>query len=428
MQIWVGLFLIGVSLAAAPSGARAQVVQLAELEAHALRARPGMGANDARIAQARARVEAARSAYSPTISFIADAALAPGGKVIELPGSDGIFVSGSYKFGNDAAFTPRPRYSGTLDVRGNLYDFGRTSAAIDAARAGQRAAEADAHRANNDIVRDVRAAYVRWATAYALWSLSANTAEAAAKRAQQTAASIEEGARPSADRLAAESEAAFADLELERARATLDDARDDLGFLCVTDLPENAKPADEVLQRGLVPIDGSKNAGDPTLRALQEQGAAARAAARVHDKAFVPVISAQAQAGLSGTGLNAFPLYRVGLNVTVPLWDGGADAAHRSEAEAQAAELAAEATQYQQQRTQAQHRSETARAQAARRIDIAQKLVDVNRQRVAQLEEGYPLGAATLAQLADARTSLSRAQTELVLAQAMRAEALLGVQ
>jgi hypothetical protein len=44
------------------------------------------------------------------------------------------------------------------------------------------------------------------------------------------------------------------------------------------------------------------------------------------------------------------------------------------------------------------------------------------------LDEGYPLGAATLQELADARAGVQRANTELVLAQAMRAEAALGVQ
>src|ERR1700759_5401251 len=103
MQIRVGLFLVGVPLAAAPSGVRAQVVQLAELEAHALRARPGMGVNDARIAQARARIDLARSAYSPTISFIADAALAPGGQLVTF---QGLKVSGAPVLGDSGAFNP----------------------------------------------------------------------------------------------------------------------------------------------------------------------------------------------------------------------------------------------------------------------------------------------------------------------------------
>jgi outer membrane protein TolC len=50
------------------------------------------------------------------------------------------------------------------------------------------------------------------------------------------------------------------------------------------------------------------------------------------------------------------------------------------------------------------------------------------RTRVSQLEEGYPLGAASLVEVVDARAQLQRAETELVLARALRAEALLSLE
>jgi outer membrane protein TolC len=266
---------------------------------------------------------------------------------------------------------------------------------------------------------------VRWATAYALWSLSEQVAAAAEARRLRMQAAIEEGAARSADRTAAESDIGFARLESERARANLESAREDLGFLAMLDLAEDARPAGAVLEAGLPATEGAAdNAG---LRALQEQRRAAEASARVHDHAFAPVIAASAQAGVQGNMGNVFPLYRVGISVSVPLWDGGADAANRGQARAQASQLASAATQHETLREQQKQRGARIKAQAERRIGLSQQLVQLCGTRLAQLEEAYPLGAASFTDLADARSALSRAQTELVLAQAMRAEATLDL-
>jgi outer membrane protein len=432
----VGLAAAALALFAlffAPRSAHAEVVALADLEAHALQARPSLEASDARIVAAKARIDLARSAYSPTLSLLGEASVAPGTQLVELnqnavvnKGSD-YLIGASRKLGDPGAFNPFPRYGVTLDIRGNLYDFGRTSAAVEAARAQQRAFQAEAKQSARDIVRDVRVAYVRWATAHALWSIARDAAKAAEARSAHTSAAIEEGARPSADRIASQTEAAFSRLELERSSATLETARLDLGFVSVVDLPADAEPDPNVLAAGASP-PAAADAPDPALASLQEQRSAARASARVHDHAFTPILGAQAQTGLQGQGTYLFPAYRVGVNISVPLWDGGAEAAARAQSEARAAELSAQAADYTHSRDHQRARSAAVEAQAARRIELAHELLELTRARLAQLEEGYPLGAATLQELADARAGVQRANTELVLAQAMRAEALLGVQ
>jgi len=419
--------------------ARADIVRLQELEVHALRARPALAADDARILQAKARIDLARSAYAPTIMLMGDASMAPGHPLVSVipasqqlpvagaPQPQTVLVAGSLPIDERGAFTPLARYGGMLDVRGNIYDFGRTGAAVDAAAAQRRAAQAEANRAARDVVRDVRLAYVRWATADALCTLAREAAEAAEKRSSSVAASIAEGARPSADRIAAQSETGFARLELERAAATLETARLDLGFVCIADLSPDAQPEPGVLANATLNDPGAAKP-DPALKALEEQHSAARASARVHDHAFAPVLGAQAQAGVQGTGTRVFPVYRLGINLSVPLWDGGADSAARAQAEAQAAEIAAQTAEYTHQKAHMLARTQAAQAQALRRLALASELVALARTRLAQLEEGYPLGAATPKDLADARAAEQRAKTELVLAQAMRAEAQLGVE
>src|SRR6185312_13921326 len=149
---------------------------------------------------------------------------------------------------------------------------------------------------------------------------------------------------------------------------------------------------------------------------------------RAHDHAFTPVLSANAQAGLQGLNENLFPVYRVGVSLIVPLWDGGTEAASRSQALARGAQLGAQADALERAEVRAGKRSQTLQRQAERRIGVADKLVTTCRKRVAQLEEASPLAAASYAELADARSALSRAETELVLARALRAQVMLGVE
>lgn len=421
----LGVLLSALSLAAS---ARADEVRLSELEANALRARPSIAVSDARIGQARARIAQARAAYAPTFTLLGDASISPGSQLVTIRDANTnsqYLVGGSRALGDPGAWTPRPRYGVSLDVRGLLYDFGRTDAAVDSATAQRRAAQADARKAADDVVRDVRGAYVRWASAHALWRIAQDSASAAQQRAGSTSAAIEEGARPTADRIAAQTDAAFAKLELERSTSELESARLDLSLVCVTDLGPAAEPDPSVLQKGELPqIDKGP---DPSLAALEEQRTAARASARAHDRMLLPVLSAQAQAGLQGQTGNALPVYRLAITLSVPLWDGGMDGALRGQAVARAAELDAQAAEYKQAREHEKKRAQLIVEQATRRMEVAQQLVLLTKQRVTQLEEGYPLGAATLQQLADAHAAQQRAASELVLAQAMRAEARLGV-
>jgi outer membrane protein, multidrug efflux system len=147
----------------------------------------------------------------------------------------------------------------------------------------------------------------------------------------------------------------------------------------------------------------------------------------VYDHAFAPVVAASAQAGVQGNMGNVFPLYRVGLSISVPLWDGGAEAANRGQAQARAAQLASAATQHERAREQRRQRGALIKAQAERRIALTEQLVQLCSTRLSQLEEAYPLGAASFTDLVAAKSALSRAQTERVLAQAMRAEASLDL-
>jgi outer membrane protein TolC len=399
-------------------------VHLLALEAGAKSARPWQRSRDARLQNARARIDAARAAYSPTLNLVTDASVGPGARIVDI---DGYKVSAAFPLGTNGAFKPAARYGAMLDARGNIYDFGRTRAAVDAAEAEARADQADLRNAELQTVNDVRAGYLRWATAYALWSISQRAEQAATETLERTRAAIEEGARRSADLTAAQSGAGFAGLELERALSELESARDDLGYVATTDFAETAYPVDDVLNVQDMPALVPEQTQQARLQALREQRTAAEASARAHDHAFTPVLSANAQAGVQGLNESFFPVYRIGVSLLVPLWDGGTEAATRAQALARGAQLGVQAAELERAEVRAGKRSQTLQHQAERRIGVADKLVNTCRTRVSQLEAAAPLGAASYAELADARSALSRAETELVLARALRAQVMLGL-
>lgn len=402
-------------------------VRLARLETQALHARPWRRLTDARVQEARARIQIARAAYAPTLNLQSDVSLTPGQRIVDLQGYK---VNAAFPLGQSGAFKPATRYGVMLDLRGNLYDFGRTSAAVAAAEAQARAEHAERRGSERQTVLDVRAGYLRWLTAHALWSIAQRAEQAAAERLARTRAALDEGARPPADVTAAESGEGFAQLELERARADLESAREDLSVVASVELDEAAFPADDLLHvvaNGAEQASSPKAPPDTRVHALREQRSAAQASARVHDHAFQPVLSANAQAGVQGLNNNLFPVYRVGVSVVVPLWDGGAERANRAQSQARAAQLGAQAEQLERGLERAEQRRRMLLRQAERRIGVAEKLVEVCSARLSQLEDGWTLGAASYADLSDARSALSRAQTELVLAQTMRAQARLGL-
>jgi outer membrane protein TolC len=415
-------------LTLASVSARAQVARLADLEESALRHAPAISASQARVAQANARVNRAQNAYYPTFALDATGSLAPGQKLIELEdiNKEKYWASGSRALNQGGAFTPQPRYGVLLGLRDNLYDFGRRRAAVEAASADRLAVQADVRATERGVRRAVRAAYLRWATAHALWALAQESARAAELREKRVLDLIHEGVRPQADSTAAAAQSAQAAIDAERAAADLDAARIDLGLTAHRDLTPQAKPEPELLS-GQAKSVPDKRQADPTIAALAAQRGAAEANARMYNRASSPVLAASANAGVEGRTDTVFPVYAVGLSFSLPLWDGGISSAQCDEARAKAAEIEALATARRDAQRYGSKQTEAAKAHAARRIDLARRLVMLGESRLRELEAGEDLTAEGAANLAAAQVELARARLELVWAPSARAEARLGL-
>lgn len=431
MRTGVAALVAWIGMASWPASGVAEVVALPELEKLALHNRPALVADFARERAARADVDKAQSGYYPRLQLMAQSSLAPGRTLITIkdpanpndPNKD-VLVQGSRQLDQPGAFDPQLRNDLGLQFDGSLYDFGRTSAALDAGRARQASAEAEEEATRMQIVRSVRGAYLLWLSQSELHAIAAQAATEATSRRARVEALIDEGVRPKADLSTARTDELLAALELERASGELRAARLGLAQAVGGELSDNAEPDRSLLAIDLPVRPASE---DAALRALEAQQRAQSASARMQEKTTAPLLSGNLQAGVHAQGLTLFPSYLVGISFALPLWDGGMSSAAAGSARAHADEIGALMQKHEQEREAEIAHARLDADNAVARLQTADALLQACEQRVTEAEQGYELGASSIEQLTQARALLRRARTEVVLARVSRAEAALRV-
>jgi outer membrane protein TolC len=435
------LLLAGVCVAvtATLAHAQTQTVTLEALEQQALASRQTLSAQQARIRRAAAEVERRRSAYNPSITLGSDVSVSPGGTLERVAGVDldpahEVLVQGIRAIGDRNALAAQARYGATLGVSMNLYDFGRTALAVEAARAEQAAASADDRATRRQVLDDVRAAYLAWLSATEVATISEQAVADAQARHKRVGDLVAEGVKPAADISPVASDEALARLEASRSRADVENARIILDAAIGGGLPAEAEPDRRALQIDLPPSSTaggkSESSADAAVDALERQRDAARATANMYDRLHAPVIGADAQVGvraqnpIMGGGLSGvFPMYRVGVSVSVPLWDGGSARANANVARAQAEELAARSRELSQARETTHSQAEANAAAAQERLRIARELLALSDRRVSEAEERYEQAGGRIEAIAEANAMRRRANTEIVLAEIATARA-----
>lgn len=433
------LLLAGVCVAVTACPANAQTVALEALERQALASRQGLSAQQARIRRAVAEVERRRSAYNPSITLASDVALSPGGTLERVAGvaldpAHEVLVQGIRAIGDRHAFAAQARYGATLDISMNLYDFGRTALAVEAARAEQAAATADDRAIRRQVLDAVRAAYLAWLGATEVAAISEQAVAAAGARHKRVADLVTEGVKPAADISPVASDEALARLDASRARADVENARIMLDAAIGGGLPADAEPDRHALRIDLPPSNvtggDSEPSADAAVHALERQRDAARATATMYDRLHAPVIGADAQVGVraqnpiaGGGSSGVFPMYRVGVSVSVSLWDGGSASANANVARAQAEELEARSHELSQARQTARSQAQADAAAAQERLRIARELLALSDRRVREAEERYEQAGGLVEAIAEANAVRRRANTEIVLAEIATARA-----
>jgi outer membrane protein TolC len=409
--------------ALAPEGAAAEVVTLQELEEQALANQARWAAVEAATAEADAEVRAARAQRMPSFWMNVMGAIAPGSDIERVLTTDGreVNVRASPTVREATAFRPNARYEGTIDMRAPLYD-GQTRASLKAAEAYRDAALASADASRETVLAMVRAAYLDWLATHLDHGFALSAATDATQQRERSASRVDDGERPPSELDTARYQELQAELAASDAAARLDAARRLLESAVGTELAPDAAPDTALLSvdAGATPLEKKWE-----IQALELRRDAARREAEMHRKARVPVIAVIGRTGIAGVNERVFPMYQLGLNLSVPLWDGGRAISLAHAAEARAVELDALARDARLERTDERTEANVQCENAEAQLVIADALVSVSEKRVGQAEASYDLGAADLEAVADARAALREAQSRRVQIQVARADAVL---
>ena len=406
-----------------PGVASAEIVTLQELEALALRNQARWEAVKATTVRASAEVDAARARKMPTFWLDAMSVIAPGSDIERVLTTDGreVNVRASPTVAERTAFRPNVRYEATIHMRAPIYD-GQTQASLRAARAYRAATQASAGASQEMVLTMVRASYLDWLATYLDHEFAAAAVRDARARRQRTGLRVKDGERPSADLDAAHHQQLEVELVASEAAAKLEAAKRLLESAVGMVLSPEAEPDRELL---LIDVEDPRVEQKWEIEALELERNAARDEADMYRKGRVPVLAVVGQTGLAGVNNRVFPMYRLGLNLTVPLWDGGRAVSLARAADARAAELDAQARDARIERDDRREQALTQRRNADEQLMLTENLVQVSKRRVAQVETSYDLGAGDLDDVADAHSALRSAQSRRLQIQVTRADAIL---
>lgn len=437
------LGLAGLLLAITSSSiAHAEVVTLAELEKRAVQNRPALAREGARSRIAEADMRKATSAYYPQFALKADTSVGPGRQLLEVNAGDTtILVAGAPSLNGKGqasrALKPYPRSGVELTASANIYDFGRTKAAIAAGRESQAAALANRSLTEAELRSAIHESYLAWLLSSELTRLSSGALAEASSRRERVAALVDEGVRPKGELTPARADELLAKLELERAQRDLDSSRLTLEQAVGAPLSGAAEPDVSLLSTNSQLPDASQS-DDSSRRALLQRFKAAKVAAAAQATLNRPQLGIGASAGVRvstqntttlgdsstpDTVTSVFPLYAAGLTLTVPLWDGGFTRAGVDAANARADEAKAELAQYELDRDFGQRHAQLDASSALTRLQTTEELVSVCSARLKDAEAGYELGVSSIDLIGQARGLLRRAQTEALLARVDHAAA-----
>ncbi|MDH3623610.1 MAG: TolC family protein [Myxococcales bacterium] len=406
-----------------PVAAAAEVVTLQELEELALQNQARWKSIDAKLDRTAAEVDAARAGKMPTFWLDVTGVAAPGSDIEQVRTIDGraVNVRASPTVRERTAFRPNIRYDGTIGMRAPVYD-GQTRAAVEAAEAYRAAAQASSGASRHAVVALVRGSYLDWLANHLVSNHAASSAEEAKAQRERIAERVADGDRPGSELDTARYEELQAELVAADASAQAIVAKRQLEAAVGIKLLPEAEPDGELLQ---IESQYASTDARAEIAALERQRDAARHEARRHRKSRVPALAVIGQTGVAGVNESVFPMYRVGLQLAVPLWDGGRAMAMALAADAQVAELEARARDTEVSLNGEQERALIDRKHAEEQLALADELVAVSEKRVGQAQASYDLGAGDLEAVADARAALREAQSHRVQIQVARADAIL---
>jgi outer membrane protein TolC len=390
-----------------PPGVATRELTLEEAVAIALDNQPAIQARLADYLAARQRVAQALSPLLPQISSVWSAFQGTNAVAVELPGQTGPQSRRQFTTIKTENFT------NSLDVTASqlLFDFGKSWAATDAARANSESSREDVEIAKDETILAVKEAYFTQLFAGRLVIVQAQALDRAELNLRSARGFYEVGTRPRFDVTRAEVDVSNARVNLIRAQNAVSQARILLNTTMgiAIDSPTRIK---DILTYEDVQVDQERLVTEamsrrPEYRQAKFRVEAADATVRQTFRNFFPDIVGVGSVGLVRSDFNQ--VYSIGAQMTWSIFDGGNRFARYREAQA-----AHEATQARLRDTELRiwqqvEQSWVAVVENRERIEAAQKAVESAQENFRLSQGRFDAGVGTIIELTDAQLALTQA-------------------
>lgn len=406
LSVISGISLLAPAQALSPLRAPAQPplktlsgpLTLAQAEKLALASHPFIQSATLSAEATRSVVDQAKSAYYPTAA----------GNVTSAAANDATALAA----GALQTSSLNTRFASGVNILQLVTDFGRTGSLVNAAKFRYQAASDNVINARAQILLGVRRAYFGVLGSESVRRAAAATLSSRQLTLRQVSAMAQSSLRSTLDVTFAEVAVSEAQLAVEQAENNVGASRAALGAMLGVESVQNVTLEDITETSGLEPDINAQVAAAlrdrPDLQLIQHTRDAAYQIARAEKKLMYPTVSLQAVAG-------AIPEHdhtiardhyeAAGVNINIPVFNGGLFAARRSEAlsRAKAADKDVDNLSLQIGRDvrTAWYNANT----AFRRLSVTSQLVEQARRAVRLSQARYDAGLGSIVELTQAQTS-----------------------
>ena len=384
--------------------AQEKVLTLSEAEAIAVRNHPRIKAAQLEATAAAEQANQARAALRPTLTW----------------NTVGSIADHESRWGASGNINPSGLFSRTatgININQNLFDFGRTSASVRAAQLRASALDGTATASRALVILLVRQAYFRGLLAAAAHGVAVQTLESRRLVLKQISALVASNLRSTLDQgfaevavseaelalLEAENMRRFAMVELAAALGTTGDAP--------FSLEEQPMPPD--LGSGVDVLVREALGGRPEITAARRRLEAARAAAEIESRQQLPSLTAIGAGGFFGPrDPRLHPHYGVvGVNLQVPVLNGGIFRSRRREADLRAEAQEGELRAFEVDVARDVKNAWLSVDNSSRRLQQTAKLVEQAARTLRLATSRYDLGLGSIVELNQAQLSVAAAET-----------------
>ncbi len=399
------LYLAALVAAVVPGHAETlPTLTLAQAEAMALQNRPRLRAAQAAASAAIAATGTVRSAFFPHLFGSATAAGAAGGSRITAG-----------QLNNPTVFN---RFADGLTLTQLITDFGRTSALAASARATAQAAQRDAEATRAAVLLEVHQAYYAVLEAQAVLQVAREDVRARELVARQVTELARNNLKSSLDVSFAQVNLAQARLFLVQAQANLDAAFANLALALGLPRPQRFKlvepPVPPAPPADVAPLLARALANRPELARARWEQTSASAFARAEHRLWMPSLEAVWSGGMAPIRDALLPIRysAAGLNLSIPLFDGGLIRAREAVARARARQTEENLQELQNQIARDVQQAWLNCQTTYRRLDLTRQLLQQAQLSLELARQRYTLGLSSIVELAQAQLNLTEAEIE----------------